>query len=274
MSQIVALILARAVAEVIYGEGDPPPNPNPNPPPPNPNPNPPPVKTFTQAEVDRMMAEHRQALQRKNSELETQLKQRIDSGNLTEQQVKEAQEQIERLQAEYQTKDVQQTTEIKRLNEKYESDRKKWEKDAGTWQDRFTTMLTNNELMGAAVQYKAYNPQQVVALLQPLSRKVEKLGPDGKPTGEFEIKVKFMGQKDGKPVQLDLSPADTVKLMTEMPEQYGNLFISAATGGLGSGNGSGGAKPPITDLSKLSDKEYEERRDEILRAAEENTKVR
>jgi hypothetical protein len=107
-----------------------------------------------------------------------------------------------------------------------------------------------------------------------MTRRVEKLGPDGKPTGEFEARVKFTGEKDGKPVQLDLTPDETVKLMTEMPQQYGNLFISAATGGLGGGNGSSGPKAPITNIKDLSNEEYEKRRAEILAAADEGTKAR
>jgi hypothetical protein len=117
--------------------------------------------------------------------------------------------------------------------------------------------LVTNSLTDAAVKGKAFNPNQVVTLLKPHTRVEEIVGDDGKPTGKFTTKVKLPAKdKDGNPTILELGPTEAVKQLSEMPDEYGNLFISGAAGGLGGGSlgrgGAGGTK----DKSQLPTNEY------------------
>jgi hypothetical protein len=97
-------------------------------------------------------------------------------------------------------------------------------------------------------------------VMEPMTRLVEIEDENNKPTGEFETRVRIQTKdQEGKPVTLDLDPLSAVKQLKEMPEKYGNLFISPAEGGLGLRNlGKGGAaqKPK----HQMSTEEYMEAR--------------
>ena len=78
----------------------------------------------------------------------------------------------------------------------------------------------------------------------------EVLDSEGKPTGKLEPKVRYQANdKEGKPVTLDLSPAEATKRMKE-EEEYLNLFRGEGAGGAGLRSQPGGRKPDIKNLAQ------------------------
>jgi len=113
-------------------------------------------------------------------------------------------------------------------------------------------------LQDAAVAHESFSPSQIVTLLKPQTKMVEKTGEKGKGLGEYEPMVDFadIDLETGAPLMTRRTPEEAVKRMKELPHLYGNLFKSnSATGGLAPGaNGQ-------IDVRKLSPTQYREIRE-------------
>lgn len=227
---------------------------------PEPDPKPPEPETKTkvkfdpaqQAYVNSLIAEEKRKNQQKTNELITQLETQRNLASTSAAERAQLEERIEGLRSEHSTKEELHKKDTDKKLKDTETKAKQAESDAVTWRSRYERKQMHVDLSGAAVAHNAFNANQVVTILAPNTRVVEEVGEDGKPTGEFITKVKIVSKdKDGKPIVLDLVPNDAVKQMTEMAE-YGNLFLSSATGGLGSGtlpNKHAGTKPNVKDMS-------------------------
>ena len=115
------------------------------------------------------------------------------------------------------------------------------------FQDRISNSITS---AASAGPNPAHRTEQIAAILKPITRLEQAVGEDGKPIEDQWVeKVDFMGRdKDGNPAKMVLTVTEAVKQMKEMPEDYGNLFVSGSTGGLGvshfNGKGSNNGQPP------------------------------
>lgn len=260
------LLRADSFASVYEGEDEDPPvnDPPVNDPPPSPSPNQDPDKGKSkvkfnhdqQAYVNTLLAEERRKAQAKNDALITQLETEKNRAGTTAAEKQALEDRIEALKAEYATKDELKSREVNKRLQELETEKKRLEAEGKTWEQRYHRDRKRIDLMQAATVEKAYNPNIVVNELERNSRLQEVKDEDGKPTGEFETRVKIHTKdKDGKPVTLDLDPVGAVKQLKEMNE-YANLFLSPAQGGLGGGNlgkgGAGGSKP----LHEMSTEEY------------------
>lgn len=208
------------------------------------------LDSATQDYVNSLLAEERRKGQTKNGELIKQLETQKNRAGTTQAEKERLEIRIEELKAEYATKEelANRTTskKIKDLTTRVTQA----EADSKKWQSMFQGYRINNSLLQAASEAKAYNPSQVVALLAPNTRLVEATDAEGNVIPDQWLeKVKLNGKdKDGKPLVLDLPVTEAVKQLSEMPE-YGNLFISGATGGIGGNNlstrgGGSGDTPP------------------------------
>lgn len=263
-----ALLLAVPFTLVFEGNEnpnpDPDPNPNPDTPPPADNKKPK-LDSATQEYVNSLLAKERRELtakaEKKNNELIAQLETQRNNAATTESERATLAERIDSLKAEFASKEQLAAQSNEKRIKDLEGQLKGKDAETATWRSRFTETLVENSLTDAAVKGKAYNPNQVVIILKPYTKVEEVLGDDNKPTGKYQAKVKLPAKdKDGKPTVLELGPTEAVKQLAEMPEEYGNLFISGAAGGLGGGSlgrgGSGGAK----DMATLPTDQYVEER--------------
>lgn len=253
-------------------EGDTPP-PGSDPPNPDPGTNPPgndpasdksKVKfdPHQQAYVNSLLAQERRKLQTKNEELITQLETQKVQGSTTQAEKEALEERIESLRNEFATKEEMAKKDTDKRIKELEKSKSDAEKKATRNWEHYEKYRVQNDITQAAVQGKAFDPEQIVAILGPQTKVVEVTGEGGKPTGDYTTRVRLPGtNKEGQPITLDLSPPEAVKFLAEKPEKYGNLFISGATGGLGSTTFSGktGDKP---DPSKMSTEEYMKHRAE------------
>lgn len=241
---------------------------SPPPPPVSPPPTPPAggTKTFTQEDVNRAVADERRKVQTANQKTIDELTALRDSANVTAQQKEQLQQQIETLTAQFQTKEQQQQTELGKLQKKYDTDTEGLKKTSAEWQQRYELFAIDVAITNAAVEFEAFSPEQIKAVLAPMTKMKPKLDEGGKPTNEFEPRVKFMGRdKDQKEVELDLSPREAVKAMTEIPEKFGNLFKNKAIGGLGGNNTNTqqGGNGRLPDIGAMTPQEYLKRRGEV-----------
>jgi hypothetical protein len=67
--------------------------------------------------------------------------------------------------------------------------------------------------------------------------------------------------KDGQPIELDMTPDDALKWMSEQPH-YANLFINPAVPGLG-GRGGEGSNRPFSLNAKTSMADYRRNREKL-----------
>lgn len=244
-------------------EGDDPPVDPPADPPADPPPSSDKSKVkFDQAQqnyVNSLLANERRKLQTRNEELITQLETQKLQANTTQSEKEALESRIETLRNEFATKEELSKKDTDKRIKQLEKEKSESDKKAKDHWEKYEQYKIENDLVTAAAQGKAFDPEQIVAILRPATKLVEDTGDGGKPTGVFNTRVRLPGtNKDNQPITLDLSPPEAIKYLAEKPEKYGNLFISGATGGLGSSNqGKTGDKP---DPSKMSTSEYMEHR--------------
>jgi len=207
-----------------------------------------------QEELNNMMATNRKKLTTQNQTLIQQLEELKDQTNITTQQKTELEERIEQLSNQYLTKEELTKKEQQKLSQKFQKDLEKATTESESWRDRYTQSRIQRELLDSAVTAKAINPDILVDMLSGKTYLGQKLGDNGQPTGEFEVKIKFQdSDESGNPITVELSPEATVKRMQELPNKYGNLFQTTATGGMGASSGMGGSRSQPALQSILKD---------------------
>lgn len=206
-------------------------------------------KTFTQADVDRVVSERvnreKKVYQTEKEKLVGQLQELESAKGLSDEERTTLGSKIEELQSSMMTKEELAAKERKKLEEKATSDIKAAKDEVTKWQSLYTSSTIERAITDAAASAEAFRPGQIVALLKPTTRLVEE-------DGQLVTKVKFdTKDKDGKSIQLDLTVDQAIKQMKELPTEYGNLFKSGVTPGLG-GAGSAGEGAGEVDLMKLA----------------------
>ena len=198
-------------------------------------------KTFTQEDVNRILADDKRKLREQNDKLIKDLDALKNSSSMSEAEKSKLASQIEALQ----TQSMTEKEKAQREKEKIEKDLSKTietiTKERDDWSMRCEKYMKQNELNIAANENDAFNAQQIVQILEPNTKLVE-----NQENGSLEIKVRFDDvDKDDKPVTLELAPKEAVKRMKDLPDRFGNLFKNNATGGLGSMNTSTNGKASV-----------------------------
>lgn len=190
-------------------------------------------KTFTQDEVNKLLAEDKRKHQERVNKTVKDLETLKTSNNLTAKEKGDLQKRIEDLQSEVLTKEQLAAKEKEKLSKTYQKQIEEANRERDTWKNRFTHSTINQQLTSAAATNEAFDPEQIIALLRPSTDLIEEVGEDKNPTGNFMPKVKFDDQDEtGKKVTLTLTPEEAVKRMKDIP-RFANLFKSTASGGLG-----------------------------------------
>lgn len=270
------IVVVSKLVQSLY-EGEDGNNPGNNPGNPNPNPNPqnqPPAldfvklktdknfQSFLQSELNRVNASEK----RKNQELAEQLENLRQTAQLTEQEKEELTQRIESLKSTYQTDSEQ-------AKNKYDSDLKKLntqianlQKSEIKWKTDYENEVSRNQIKEASEEYKAHRATQIEAILLPLIKYEEALDANGKPTGKTIPMVNFPAKdKEGNPVELKLSIKDSVKKMTEMVDDYGNLFQNQSNSGLNASNNGNLGNGRLGNLDDMTPQDYAKKRAEILK---------
>lgn len=224
-------------------------------------------KTFTQDDVNKMLAEDRRKHQAQLKTMETRLQEVLSSKNLTENERKALQENLSAVQGQLRSKEQQAALEKQELEQQYQGKLTEAEKKAQAWESMYRDSTVQRSLQDAAVQNDAFSPSQIVTLLKPMTKMIEATDPvTGRTLGRYEVVVEMpdVDPKSGQQVTMTRSPAEAVKRMKELPEQYGNLFKSGVVSGIGSGSATGGLLPGQSgrvDVRKLTPAQYREIRE-------------
>jgi len=218
-------------------------------------------KVFTQDDVNRFLADDRRKHVQKLEALEGAYKEALENQTLTSEQRAKLQEQLEDVQKRFRSKEQQLEMDKKALEERYNLDTQKLKESAVIWEAKYKSSVTDRALLDAAVTNEAYNPSQIVGLLRPMTRMIEAMGEDGKPTGELIPMVDFpdVDTNTSESIMTRRTPEEAVRRMKELADQYGNLFKSNVVSGIGSGSATGGLSAGASghvDPRKLTTEQY------------------
>lgn len=207
-------------------------------------------RLFTQAEVNKIAAENKRALQQRNEALIKELETLKKGGNLSAEQKVQLEGRIESLQNELLSKEELSKKESEKQRKEFQKSLDLTVKERDDWKNRYTTATIQRTITDAAAQHKAINPKQIVALLENKANLVPETDNEGNVTGKLIPRIKFETQdKEGKPVTLDITIPEAVAQMKDMDE-YLNLFQGEGTSGLGASSKSTGKVADVRTLAK------------------------
>jgi len=213
-------------------------------------------KSFTQDEVNKIVAEDRRKHVTQINKHVAELEQLKKSKSLNDQERHNLAQKIEDLQNSVLTKEQLAAKTEEKLKKTLETTTKELTEDRDSWKNRFHTTQIQQAITSEAVTHKAFDSDALIAMLEPKTRLVEVIDDEGKATGQFVPKTKYVDKdKDGKVVNLDLTVPEVVAKMKENP-RFGYLFESTATAGVGAGNRSGGGRGGEVDPSTMTTEQY------------------
>ena len=190
--------------------------------------------TEQQKKVDEIVKTEKAKVKRNMEKQISQLEEFKKTANLTKKENEDLSLKIENMRKDFMTKEELAKVESEKSRKATNKQVSDLEKDRDTWKNRYTNSTIERALIDAAHETKAYNPEQILAILKPNTQLVEAMDDDGKATGNYEPKIDYTTtDKDGKSVKLTLTPLEAAKKMME-EERFANLFVSSTKGGLGS----------------------------------------
>ena len=202
------------------------------------------VKTFTQEEVNKFLANDRRGHQERYTKLEDSYKAVLEDKNLTGENRDRLEGELESLRASFRTKEQQIEHDRKESETKYQAQLKEASANAEKYEMLYTDNVIDASLRTAADKHAAWDANQISALLRPSTSLQPVLTEDGQATGTFAPMVKLQEfDADGKPIETLRTPMDAVKRMKEMPKEHGNLFRANVVSGVGQGAATGGVTP-------------------------------
>lgn len=206
-------------------------------------------KMLTQDQVNKIVAEEKRKHQSKFEKLEANLNALNENHNMTEQEKEKLAKEAEDLRKQLRTKETQAEVDRKAAEAKYKNELEEYKSKAERWEGMFKQSTMQRELLDAAASADAYEPSQIVSLLQPYTELKE--GEDGK----FKVMINFqdVDEKTGEPIETLRTPQEAVNRMKELKRSK-NLFNSGVVSGIGGDNVSG--QTGDIDVSQLTAEQY------------------
>lgn len=215
-------------------------------------------RSFTQDEVNRMLAKDRKKHQEANKKLAADLEKFKSTAQLTVQEKEDLEKRIANLKGEVESKEKLAQKDLAKTKKQFAEQLAKQEETAKMWEARFKQATLTRAITDAAVKHEAFDSGQIIALINSFNPEVvEDLDDEGNGKGTFTPKVKYQDtDKDGNPTTLTLDVFEAVKRMKENTSSYGNLFKDTSTGGLGGSSGTPGKDLGDIDFYKITPEEY------------------
>ena len=224
-------------------------------------------KTFTQEDVNRIVAADRRKLEEALKKTEKQYQDLLASQSLTEQERKALQANLEMVQGQLRSKEEQLLLEKKQVEEAYAGKLQEMERKATHFETLYRDSTIDRALQDAAVKHEAWSPSQVVALLRGQTKMLEETDPKtGKLTGKYKpvVEMQTLNTTTGEMETKTYTPEDAVKKMKDTPDVWGNLFKSGVVSGIGAGTATGGltlgqsGKLSAEAITKLTQEQFRE----------------
>ncbi|MGN6136084.1 MAG: hypothetical protein ACTHK7_12180 [Aureliella sp.] len=211
-------------------------------------------KTFTQEDVNKMLAADKRKHQAQLQKVEAQLQTLSQDTQMSQQQREALEASLEDVRKQLRTKEQQAAIDKQNLEKSYQQRLADAESRAKEWETRYTTETIGRALTDAASKGDAFNTDQVVELLRNKTKLV-----DGKPMVDLEDTHAETGER----IVTQLTPADAIKRMRELSTIYGNLFKSNIVSGIGGGGNADGMRGMgKVDVTKLTPEQYRKLRAE------------
>jgi hypothetical protein len=238
-----------------------------NDPPVVPPPPPPPAKTFTQDEVNALMAENKKTLQKQNAELVAQLETLKQGKGLSEQEKADLQTRIDQLSTQHMTETQRLQAALDAANKTAKTQVESLTGESKKWQGEYQRLLVTQGILQGVAAHKAADPtgEQLISMLMPRAKVVEIVDDAGQATGVYQAVLPVtVLDKAKKPVVVELPIAEAIGEMRK-DTKNANLFLTDGKPGYGgnnSGTGGGGGKPAFDPTMSPSD--YRKHRKEII----------
>lgn len=214
------------------------------------------------------MDKHLAGLRRKNDATVAELKNAMKEQEATISKLKSVttdpgevanlQEEIERLQSKYMTEAEIAERDRQKKETELSSQIERLTKERDDYSSRFRNEVETSQFVTESARYEAFDPSHIASILKPDTewKKVER--EDG--SHDLAPRVNFRDKdKDGKPVTLEVTIGDAIKMMVERPDRFGHLFRSTMKEGL-SGSKNSGANNVSDETLALDPAKYREAR--------------
>ena len=210
-------------------------------------------KTFTQVEVNKLLAEHKRNLQAeatKNREAHESLRQQVEQ-LLQGRPIDEVREEMETTASRLRSTEEQSKQE----QAKFQKLLKEAQTKAESHEQRYRNLAIGRALKDAALAADPSTPAAADLISKIL---YENASVDDKGVVTVEMEVEEEGIKARK----KLTPGEAVSILQSLPSQYGPLFKSGMSGGVGNNNTDGimRGKDGKLDIGKMSMQQYAELR--------------
>ena len=214
--------------------------------------------TFSQADLNKILAEDKRKHQERYAQLETEHHELLKNQSLTEEERQKLHGRIADLQGAQRTKEQQIEFDRKKTEENHSTAIKEAQDRGDHWEALYKKETVVRSLLDAASLGDAYNPSQIVDFLEPKTELKEQ-------DGGLVPMVDFpdIDEKTGQPVQTLCTPADAVKRMRQLTKKHGNLFKSNVVSGVGAGQGE--ASTGDVDHRSMDAATYRKNRDAIIK---------
>jgi len=219
--------------------------------------------TFTQEDLNRILAEDKRKHQAQLQKMELQLADLSKSKNLTDQERTTLKENLDAIAGQLRTKEQQAQLEKRQMEEAHSARMAEADQKAQVWESLYRDSTIDRSLQDAAVKHEAFNTAQMITQLRPWTRLIEVMDEKtGKGTGKYKpvVDMPDVDATTNEQVIMTRSPEEAVKRMKELPE-WGNLFKSGVVSGIGSSSATGGLIPGQggkIDVRKLTPAQYRE----------------
>lgn len=226
-------------------------------------------KSFTQAEVNTVLAEQKRKMQKAQTETIEELEALKAKAELTTTERNDLEDRIKNMKTANMTAEELAKQERRHTDTEHLQLVETLTGDRDQWKNRYTNATISRSITDASVEHDALVPEQIIAILRPGTQLEEVLDAEGKKTGNYVPQVSFeITDEEGQTKTLKLTVSKAVEKMREIPK-YQNLFKIEGQGGLGQYNKSGNKGGGQVDVKKLAQdpKAYRE-----ARAKEEEAK--
>lgn len=222
-------------------------------------------RTFTQAEVDKMITNRTKNMKAQLQAAERNYESVLSQSNLTEEQRATLENDLKNVQAQMRSKEQNLLAEKEKLSKKAAEELRLAAEQRDHYKNLFETSTIDRAIIDAASRNDGHDPTQFIPFLRSSAKLVPELDAEGNKTGNY-VPVVEARVKDEKGVsQLVLqTPEEAIK---SMQTTHPNLFKSNVARGINQGNsqGFGGGK---IDYSNLTMEQYTQlRKDPAARKA-------
>jgi len=219
-------------------------------------------KSFSQEEVNNLLATQKKKIQTKTSDAIKQLDNMKKTANLTKSQKEGIEKQLNTLRATMETEKQRASREKAAQKDGYDKQVASLTAERDRFKNLHTSSTIKRSIADAASGNKAIHNEQVMAILEPNTTLTEDVDAEGNGLGSFSPTVEFTDvDKDGAAIKVNYTPAEAVKRMTEM-SMHSNLFESTNVGGAGrrNDNTSTGSPKSLKEAASSNESWLEERK--------------